>query len=79
MSFVVALAVAAVIPSLELLIGCLLKALDPRDSTRTQSLKEVSACLRVVLKNFPMTSYSKVCIGWTAAGPRLSLVCVLFG
>lgn len=51
---------SAVLPSLELMIGCLLKALDPRDSSRTQSLKEVSACLRVVLKNFPMTAYNKV-------------------
>jgi hypothetical protein len=45
---------------MELMIGCLLKALDPRDASRTQSLKEVSACLRIVLKNFPMTSYNKV-------------------
>ena len=49
------------IPSLEILVACLLKALDPRDASRTQALKEVSATLRVVLKNFPMTAYHKVC------------------
>lgn len=51
---------AAVIPSLETLVACLLKALDPRDPNRTQALKEVSATLRVVLKHFPMTAYHKV-------------------
>lgn len=51
--------VPAVIPSLETLVACLLKALDPRDPNRTQALKEVSATLRVVLKNFPMTAYHK--------------------
>jgi WD40 repeat protein len=49
----------AVIPSLESLIACLLKALDPRDANRTQALKEVSATLRIVLKHFPMTAYHK--------------------
>jgi hypothetical protein len=49
-----------VIPSLESVVGCLLKALDPRDALRSQTLKDVSSTLRVVLRNFPMTAYSKV-------------------